>query len=411
MPTILLIGTADTKADEILFLRKMIESGGGKAPIMDVGVLGEPPFKPDYSRHDVADAASTTNHAIANLGDENLAMTKTAEGASRLCLSLYDKGKINGVLLLGGTMGTDLALDVTAALPLGFPKMIVSTVAFSHLIPPERLAPDVMMILWSGGLYGLNSICKSILSQAAGAVLGAAKTVQKIDTQKPVIAMSSLGSSALKYMVHLKPELEKRGYELAVFHTTGQGGRALESLASQHRFVCILDFSLQEVVNDMKGSIVSSGSSRLEAAAKAGIPQIIAPGATDLIDVPTWKALPTDFEGRPYHAHNRLIASVTMTAEERREVARLICQKLSKATAPVKFIMPLQGIEEWDRKGNDLHDEDGLAALADEFRKVAKEPMELIELDAHINDKAFAQKVLDILDVWTDDGVLARGVS
>ena len=411
MPTILLIGTADTKADEILFLKKVIESGGGKARIMDVGVLGKPPFKPDYSKHDVADAASTTNHAIANLGDENLAMTKTAEGASKLCLSLHKEGKIDGVLLLGGTMGTDLALDVTAGLPLGFPKMIISTVAFSHLIPPERLAPDVMMILWSGGLYGLNSICKSILSQAAGAVLGAAKTVQEIDTQKPVIAMSSLGSSALKYMVHLKPELEKRGYELAVFHTTGQGGRALESLASQQRFVCVLDFSLQEVVNDMKGSIVSSGSSRLEAATKAGIPQIIAPGATDLIDVPTWKTLPPDFEGRPYHAHNRLIASVTMTAEERREAARLICQKLSKATAPVKLIMPLQGIEEWDRKGNDLHDELGLAALADEFRKVTKEPVELIELDAHINDEAFAQKVLDILDVWIDEGVLAKGVS
>ncbi len=412
MANVLIIGTADTKADEMLFMKEVIEAEGASAPIMDVGVLGDPPFSPEYSKHDVAAAANTTNEAIATLGDENLAMTKTAEGATKLCLSLYEEGKVDAVLILGGTMGTDLALDVTAALPLGIPKMIVSTVSFSHLIPPERLAPDVMMILWSGGLYGLNSICKSILSQAAGAALGAAKTVRKIESDKPVVGMSSLGSSALRYMVYLKPELEKRGYELAVFHTTGQGGRALESLASQKKFVCVMDFSLQEVVNEMKGSIVTSGSDRLEAASAAGIPQIIAPGATDLIDIPTWKGLPKEFEDRPYHAHNRLIASVTMTADERREAARLICNKLAKATAPVKLIMPLQGIEEWDREGNDLHDAEGLAALADEFRNIArniaKAPIDLIELDAHINDEAFAQKVLEIFDGWVEEGLIQK---
>ncbi len=408
MSTILIIGTADTKADEILFMKQIIEGEGSKAPIMDVGVLGDPAFMPEHSKHDVAAAANTSNEAIIALGDENLAMTKTAEGATKLCLSLYAEGKLDGVLLLGGTMGTDLALDVTFALPLGLPKMIVSTVAFSHLIPPERLSPDVMMILWSGGLYGLNSICKAVLSQAAGAVLGAAKAVQKPSFSKAVIGMSSLGSSALNYMLYLKPELEKRGYELAVFHTTGQGGRALESLAEQKQFVCIMDFSLQELVNDMKGSMVTSGSDRLEAAGAAGIPQLIAPGATDLIDVPTWKALPTEFEARPYHAHNRLIASVTMTAAERRDAAKLICKKLSQAKAPVKLIMPLQGIEEWDREGNDLHDAEGLAALVDELRKLAKDPIELIELDAHINDKAFADKVLDIFDAWVKEGIVPR---
>jgi len=408
MKTILIIGTADTKADEILYMKEVIESEGGNAPIMDVGVLGDPTFEVEYSKHDVAKAANSTNQAIIDLGDENHAMTKTAEGASKLCLSLYDDGKIDAVIILGGTMGTDLALDVTAALPLGFPKMIVSTVSFSHLIPPERLAPDVMMILWSGGLYGLNSICKSILSQAAGAALGAAKTVRKVESNKPVIAMSSLGSSAMKYMVHLKPELEKRGYELAVFHTTGQGGRALESLASQQKFVCVMDFSLQEVVNEMKDSIVTSGSDRLEAAGAMGIPQIVAPGATDLIDIPTWKDLPSDFVDRPYHAHNRLIASVTMTPDERREAARLICEKLSSAKAPVKLIMPLQGIEEWDREGNDLHDAEGLAALADEFAKVAKAPIDFIALDAHINDALFAETVLDIFDTWVAEGIIPK---
>src|SRR5690606_6158751 len=150
-----------------------------------------------------------------------------------IAIDRYRRGQVHGVLALGGTMGTDLALDVTAALPLGMPKFIVSTVAYSHLIPPERLAPDLMMILWAGGLYGLNSICRSILSQAAGAVLGACRTVVPVQTQRPRVAVSSLGKSCLSYMVRLTPALEARGYEPVVFHCTGMGRRAPEAATEQ----------------------------------------------------------------------------------------------------------------------------------------------------------------------------------
>ena len=183
---ILIVGTADTKADELLFMKRCIETQGASGAIMDVGVLGRPSFAPEYSNGAVAEAAGTTIDAIAALGDENAAMKKMAEGAVKLTLKLYAEGKVHGLLALGGTMGTDLALDVTAALPLGMPKFIVSTVSYSHLIPPERLAPDLMMILWAGGLYGLNSICESILSQAAGAILGATRTaVAVVGTREP----------------------------------------------------------------------------------------------------------------------------------------------------------------------------------------------------------------------------------
>src|SRR6187549_329130 len=186
---ILIVGTADTKADELLFMKACIEREGASAAIMDVGVLGTPSFDPEYTNAKVAAAAGTTLAAVAELGDENLAMTRMAEGAVALTLQLYRQGKVHGLLALGGTMGTDLALDVTAALPLGMPKMIVSTVAFSHLIPPERLAPDLMMILWAGGLHGLNSICRSILSQAAGAVLGACAAVVPMARKRPRVAV------------------------------------------------------------------------------------------------------------------------------------------------------------------------------------------------------------------------------
>lgn len=406
---VLLIGTADTKAAELLFMRDCIEAEGGRVLIMDVGVLGRAPFAPAFANTEVAAAAGSTIEAIAAFGDENAAMVKMAEGAVNLALELYAQGRIHGVLALGGTMGTDLALDVTAALPLGMPKFLVSTVAYSHLIPPERLAPDLMMILWAGGLYGLNSICKSILSQAAGAILGACRTVTPASGDAPLVAISSLGSSALKYMLTLKPELEQRGYEAVVFHCTGMGGRAIEALASQRRFAAVLDLCLQEVGNEVHGSPVTSGSDRLEAAGQRGIAQIVAPGALDMIDMQTWKPLRADWQGRPYHAHNRLIASVTMNAEERRLAARVVAQKLAKAKGPTAFVLPSQGIEGWDRPGEPLHDAPALAAFCDELRRSIKPPVRFVELDAHINDAIFTDTVLSIFDQWVAEGRIAPG--
>lgn len=406
---ILIIGTADTKADELLFMKQRIEEAGGVALIMDVGVLGRPAFQPDVTHSDVAIAAGTTIEAIAALGDENAAMTQMAAGAVAIALSLYAQGRVHGVLALGGTMGTDLALDVTGALPLGMPKFVVSTIAYSHLIPPERLAPDLMMILWAGGLYGLNSICRSILSQAAGAILGACRTVMRPASDAPMVAISSLGKSCLQYMVTLKPALEARGYEVAVFHCTGMGGRAIESLATQRCFAAVLDLCLQEVGNHAHGSVVTSGDDRLEAAGLQGIPQIVAPGGIDMIDMQTWAPLRPGYEGRPYHAHNRLIASVLMTPDERRAAARLVAAKLSRATGPTAFISPLRGIEAWDRPGEGLHDPEGLAAFSDEIRRSIVAPVQLVEIDAHINDKAFTDTVLAIFDSWVREGRIVPG--
>ena len=220
-------------------------------------------------------------------------MTKMAEGATAVARRLYADGRIDGMLALGGTMGTDLALDVASALPLGVPKFIVSTVAYSHLIPPERIPPDLMMILWAGGLYGLNELCRSALAQAAGAVVGACRSAAPPREMRPVIGMTSLGKSCLRYMEDLLPALEARGYDVAVFHTTGMGGRAFEALAADGRFVAVMDFSLQELANHIGGSVVSAGPNRLEGAGGRGVPQIVAPGAIDMIDFPTWR-LPTD---------------------------------------------------------------------------------------------------------------------
>lgn len=412
LPNILVIGTGDTKSDELLFMVNTIGEAGGTAVMVDVSVMGDPPYTPDYSRYDIASAAKTTIRQIIDSGDENSAMALMANGAANLVRNLHGEGKVDGIIVLGGSMATDLALDVAAALPVGVPKFIVSTVAYSHLLPPERIAPDLMMILWAGGLYGLNPICRSVLSQACGAVVGAARTGVKPDNKRPLIGMTSLGSSCLKYMVYLKPELEQRGYDLAVFHATGMGGRAFEAIAAQKGFVAVLDLCIQEVANHHSGTVVTSGPDRLENAGKAGIPQIVAPGAVDMVDIQAWQQeLPAGFAGRPYHAHNRLIGSLTMGAGGRREVARVIGRKLEVATAPVVFILPAGGIQQWDQAGEPLHEPDALDAFLDEMRSAIPANVRLVETDAHINTPAFAEAVLKVFDDWVAEGVIPKGLS
>lgn len=290
---------------------------------------------------------------------------------------------------------------------MGVPKYIVSTVSFSPLIPADRLSVDIQMILWAGGLYGLNAICKSSLSQAAGAVLGAAQAVEPPDSNRPVIGMTSLGSSCLSYMKLLKPALEKRGFEVAIFHATGMGGMAFENISAGGGFTCVMDFALPELGNLMLGSAINAGENRLLSAGRAGIPQIVAPGCLDLIDFAGWQDIPERFSDRPFHAHNRLIKSSGLNEEERRETAREMGKRLSQATAPVHVVLTTQGIEEWDREGEPAHDPDGLAAFCDEMRTAIREPALLSELDCHINDQAFADKVLDILDAWVADGTVS----
>ena len=409
-PVILLIGTVDTKSDEIGHLRDCILRCGGRALVMDVGVLGQGAVVPDIPNSAVAEAAGTTLADIAAGGDENSAMTQMARGASLLAARLHAERRIDGLLALGGTMGTDLALDVANALPLGVPKVVLSTIAYSHLIPPERVPPDLMMRLWAGGLYGLNRLCRTALGQAAGAAVGACLATDTHADPRPVIGMTSLGSSALTYMKALKDPLEARGYELAVFHTTGMGGRAFEDLAARGFFAAVMDFSLQELVNHMNGSCVSSGPDRLRGAGRAGTPQIVAPGATDMVDYPTWGAPPIAYAGRPTHAHNRLLASVCIGPPMRRAVAREIGRCLAEATGPTALLLPQRGIEGWDREGGPLHDPEGLAALVDELPRALPPSARMVMLDAHINDEAFAQAALDVLDDWVRQGLVPPGI-
>lgn len=402
--TILVTGTYDTKSDELGFLVSCIEEQGGRVITMDVSVLGDPPAPVDVSKHDVAAAAGSSIQKAIDSGDENQAMQIMGRGAAATAAKLCAEGRVDGAIVLGGSMGTDLALDMLAAVPLGVPKYVVSTIAFSPLLPPERLPADVQMILWAGGLYGLNSVCRASLAQAAGAVLGAARAARPPQKGTPLIGMTSLGKTALRYMVTLKPELEKRGFEVAVFHATGMGGRAFENLAEEGAFACVFDFCTQELGNHTFGSMVSAGGSRLTGAGKAGVPQIVAPGCYDLVDVIGWQDADPRFDGLPSHAHNRLITSYVLDADGRRRVARAHSAQLAKAEGKTAFLLPKVGCGEWDRPGGPLHDAAGLAAFCDEMATTCPANVDFQPLDCHINDAEFCDKALEIFDRWRAEG-------
>lgn len=405
--TILVVGTYDTKNDELTYIAEQIRAQGGRVRSMDVSVLGDPSAPCDHSKHDVAAEAGTTVGAAIAAGDENHAMQVMARGAALLAARLHAEGRFDGVLVLGGSMGTDLALDLTTALPAGVPKYIVSTVAFSPMIPAERIAPDVQMILWAGGLYGLNSVCRASLSQAAGAVLGAARAVEP-PSGAPLIGMTSLGKTALTYMVRLKPALEQRGYEVAVFHATGMGGRAFEALAAAGAFACVLDFCTQELGNHEFGSSISAGAERLTAAGRSGTPQIVAPGCHDLVDLVGWQPLPDRWAGHPSHAHNRLITSIVLNRDERRAVARAHARQLAQAKGATALILPAGGCGEWDRPGAGLHDAESLAAFVEEMEAACPPNAVLHRTGAHINDPEFAETALAIFDGWVADGIVPK---
>jgi len=208
----------------------------------------------------------------------------------------------------------------------------------------------------------------------------------------------------------IRPALEARGYDVAVFHT-GMGGRAFEALAASGAFAAVMDFSLQELANHCAGSIVTAGADRLEGAGRRGTPQIVAPGAIDMIDFSTWRENRWGGEARNYHAHNRLLASLAATAEERCRVAHHIAEKLSQATGPTVYLVPQHGIEGWDRPGEPMHAPEALAAFLDETRRLPLTNARLIEVDAHINDSDFAEAALTILDDWVMQGRVPKGLA
>lgn len=398
--SIVIIGTLDTRGESIQYIRDRIEEKGHSGKVIDVGVLGPVPFVPFVSRDQVAEAAGTSIQEIISLRHEGRAMSVMAAGTAKIIQSLYDQDQVDGVLAAGGSMGTSLALEAMQTLPMELPKLILSTIAFSPLVSPDAVCVGLFMMLWPSGLYGLDSISARALDAAAGAISGAAQTFSKQrERARKIVGITSLGTSQLKYVEKLKPALEKRGYEVAVFHTVGMGGKAYEQAVRDGMIDVGLDLSLVELVDYVNGGATSSGRNRLEAAAKKGIPQIVAAGGIGHFFWFSGKTLPLQFQDRKHHRHNQLLTIVVAGAEDKAKVGKLVAERLNPSRAPTAVVVPMKGWIEGDRHPRSpFHDEEGGRAFSQALKENLRTGIPVIELDAHINDPVFCDTILRLFD-------------
>jgi uncharacterized protein (UPF0261 family) len=397
--SIAIVGTLDTKGEEIRYIKERIESRGYKAVVIDGGILGKPLFPPDFSREQVAEAAGTSLNEVIALGDENRGITVMERGAAKIAQDLCSAGKLHGMIALGGTMGTWLGLGVMRTLPLSVPKLMLSTVAFTHFITAEMVGKGQMMAECVAGLWGLNVISKAVLDTAVGAIAGMVETAREIISEKPIIGITTMGSVSFSYMPQIKPRLEERGYEVAAFHTSGLGGLTLERLIEEGLIAAALDLCLFDLGCQVTGSTYGVGSNRLEAAAKKGIPLIAAPGGTDFVAWPAPpEALPAQFRNRTLRRHNPNTTGVMLSKEERAEIGRLMAQKLNRATGPAAVVLPLLGVSRHDAPGGESYDPEGREALTESLKQHIAPKVEVVEVEANINDPAFSQAVMALFD-------------
>jgi uncharacterized protein (UPF0261 family) len=394
--TVALIGTFDTKGEEFSFLREQIERAGLRTIMIDVGVLGNPPFKPDVSQAEVAAAANENLEALKTERDRGRSVTAMAVGAKAIVWRLFEQGAIHGVVSLGGSAGTAIATAAMRALPCGFPKLMVSTLA-SGDIKPYVGTTDICMMPSVLDIAGLNYVSRRIISNASGAICGMVglEPVGALD-EKPAIAATMFGVTT-PCVTAARHVLEERGYEVLVFHATGTGGRAMEQLIEDGVFRGILDMTTTELADELVGGVMSAGAHRLEAAGRKGIPQLVCPGAIDMVNFGPEETVPAKFRSRNLYVHNPSVTLMRTTPEECAEIGRMTADKLNRASGPVTVLIPLQGVSAIDKIGGPFYSQEALNAYRRALQASLSPTIRLVELDAHINDERFALAAADLL--------------
>ena len=394
--TIALLGTFDTKGEEFCFLRERIESAGLRTLMIDVGVLGDPAFAVDISAADVAAAAKENLAALRAERDRGRSVTAMATGAQAMLGWLVEQGALQGVVSLGGSAGTAIATAAMRALPYGFPKLMVSTLAAGDTRPYVGTR-DICMMPSVLDIAGLNRVSRRILSNAAGAICGMVAAEQATaPDQKPSIAATMFGVTT-PCVTAARRVLEARGYEVLVFHATGTGGRAMEQLIEDGAFVAVLDLTTTELADELVGGVMSAGPHRLQGAGRKGIPQVVCPGAIDMVNFGPMETVPAQFRSRNLYVHNSSVTLMRTTVEECAEIGRTTAIRLNDASGPVTVLIPLQGVSAIDRAGGPFYSQEALNAYRVALKAALRPSIRLVELDAHINDESFARAAAGLL--------------
>jgi uncharacterized protein (UPF0261 family) len=393
--TVALIGTFDTKGEEFSFLRERIESAGLRTLMIDVGVLGSPPFAADIAQEEVAAAADENLAALKMERDRGRSVTAMAVGVKAILGRLFDQGAIHGVASLGGSAGTTIATAAMRALPYGFPKLMVSTLA-SGDVKPYVGTTDICMMPSVLDIAGLNHVSRRIISNAAGAICGMVASAAVALDEKPAIAATMFGVTT-PCVTAARHTLEERGYEVLVFHATGIGGQAMEKLIEDGAFRAVLDITTTELADELVGGVMSAGARRLEAAGRKGIPQLVCPGAIDMVNFGPEETVPAQFRSRNLYVHNPSVTLMRTTPEECAEIGRITAIKLNRASGPVTVLIPLRGVSAIDKIGGPFYSPEALNAYHRALKTSLSPAIRLVELDAHINDEGFALVAADLL--------------
>jgi uncharacterized protein (UPF0261 family) len=398
--TVLLLGTLDTKGDEFAFLRERLRGAGVGVLLADVGTLEPATVEADFTREQVGAEAGVDVEALRAAGDRGAAIAGMAGAAAALARRLYDEGRINGVLSAGGSGNTAIATAAMQALPVGVPKLMVSTMAAGDTSDYVG-GVDVTMMASVTDVAGINSISARILANAAGAMAGMVNApAPQVEDGRPLVAATMFGVTT-PCVTRAREELERRGYEVLVFHATGTGGKAMEALVEGGLLSGVLDVTTTELCDDLVGGVLSAGPARLEAAGSAGVPQVVSLGALDMVNFGARETVPPKFEDRNLYVHNPSVTLMRTTPDECAELGRRIAGKLAAATGPTSLFVPLGGVSMIDAEGQPFHDPEADAALFDALREgLAGSSVELIELEHNVNDEQFADAMVDKLDAY-----------
>lgn len=396
MATVLLIGTLDTKGDEYAFVRELIHARGHASLVMDTGVLGEPGFAPDISSDLVAQAGGSSLATLRSRGDRGEAIDAMLAGAKVLTRRLFEQKRFDGVLGLGGGGGTALITAAMRELPVGVPKLMLSTMASGNTAPYVDVK-DVTMMYSVVDIAGLNPLSRRVLANAAGAICGMiAMEAQSALGDRPLIAATMFGVTT-PCVTEARKRLEQAGYEVIVFHATGTGGRAMEGLIADGYFAGVLDVTTTEWCDEVVGGVLSAGPDRLSAAGAKGIPQVVSVGALDMVNFGALETVPPRFQGRTLYKHNASVTLMRTSAEECGEVGRRIAEQLNRAKGPVVLMLPLKGVSMIDAEGQPFHNPHANCELFASLRSHIGPNVRVRELDAHINDRKFAHALADEL--------------
>lgn len=400
MATIAILGTLDTKGAECEFLADQIRVRGYTTLLIDVGTSGnQPQVTPDIHCSEIIQGIN-----FAEM-DRGTAVKTMSDAIPVFLASLAAERKIDGVISLGGGSGTAIATSAMRVLPIGFPKVMISTVAGGNAGAYIGVK-DIVMFPSIVDVAGINRISRKIFSIAAGAICGMVATEIPSSEDRPLIAASMFGNTTDCVQV-ARSILEDAGYEVLIFHSTGIGGRTMEGLIGSGMIAGVLDVTTTEWADELGGGVFNAGRNRLESAAKNGVPAIITPGCLDMVNFNEPETVPVRYKGRNLYKHNPQVTLMRTNADECAELGRILAEKVNLSTGPVSVLLPLKAISVISAKGQPFHDPDADAALFEAIRSTLQKKIRLVEIDCTINDPEFAQtcaqELLGNLERYPDD--------